>query len=424
MMNPLDPTDWPIAVDDLPAGTYLVGGAVRDGLRGIVQGDLDLDFVTPAPAIPLAQQLARKYGASFVILDQVRAIARIVFPQATLDFAQQVGDSLETDLHRRDFTINAIAYHPQTQEIIDPLQGCVDIAQQQMRMISQENLRDDPLRVLRAYRQASQLGFTITPATRQALQTTARQLAQVAPERIRTELSYLFASPQSHVYLRWAWEDGGFAHWLPQIDETGLQNLARLETWQRDKAPQWQNLDSFLAEPLLTNPGPGEPRKRTLGNLSKLACLLHSQPEPTIIQQTLSCLTYSNREIKLIQALLASLSQLTPCLADDRRWQFFLFRQIDRAWPGLVLLAVGSGIAPEKIESLHQAWLDPENPIAHPPCLLTGADLIQDFGLTPGPLIGEILQYVLEAQAQGNLMTPMEARAWVRAYLEAGGNQG
>lgn len=417
MVNPLDPNSWPIAVDDLPPETYLVGGAVRDGLRGVFPGDLDLDFVTPGPAIPLAKRLAQTYHASFVMLDAAREIARIVFPQATLDFAQQVGSSLETDLSRRDFTINAIAYHPQTQEIIDPLQGQVDINLEQMRMIAPENLMVDPLRVLRAYRQASQLKFTITPETRAALRTTTPHLAQVAPERIRTELSYLLASPESYLYLRWAWVDGVFRDWLPQIDDIGLAYLARLETWQYNKSPQWQSLEHFLGEPLLTNPGPGEPRKRTLGNLSKLACLLNSQPKPTVIQQTLSRLTYSNREIKLIQTLLGTLPQLPACLSKDRRSQFFLFRQIASAWPGLVLLGVGQGINPADITPLHQAWLDPENSIAHPPCLLTGADLIADFGLQPGPLIGEILQHVLEAQAQGELTSKTEAQAWVKAYL-------
>ncbi|AFY59725.1 CCA tRNA nucleotidyltransferase [Synechococcus sp. PCC 6312] len=425
MVNPLDPTDWPIAIRDLPADTYLVGGAVRDGLRGVFPGDLDLDFVTPAPAIPLAQQLAQKYQASFVLLDAARQIARVVFPQATLDFAQQVGDSLEADLHRRDFTINAIAYDPRGKVMVDPLHGQVDIVQKQIRMISLANLRDDPLRVLRAYRQASQLGFMITSDTRDALKTTAPQLILVAPERIRTELSYLLASPASHRYLRWVWEDGGFAHWLPQIDETGLEHLACLEAWHRAVDPCWQSLDHFLAQPLLTNPGPGEPRKRTLGTLSKLACLFNAQPEPEFIQHTLSRLTYSNREIKLIQTLLKTLPQLPQSIAlKARREQFFLFRQVGSAWPGLVGLAVAMGIEPKALESLHQAWLDLENPIAHPPCLITGADLIRDFGLRPGPLIGEILQEVLEVQARGELTTKTEAGAWVRAYLEAGGNQG
>ena len=85
----------------------------------------------------------------------------MVFPNATVDIAQQEGDSLETDLHRRDFTINAIAYNIHTQEIIDPLNGGADLEKGILRMISPANLEDDPLRLMRGYRQAAQLGFTV-----------------------------------------------------------------------------------------------------------------------------------------------------------------------------------------------------------------------------------------------------------------------
>jgi len=231
VINPLNPATWPLALEDLPPETYLVGGSVRDGLRGVVQQDLDLDFVTPGLAIPLAQWLARKYQASFVVLDAAREIARIIFPQATVDFAQQVGQDLITDLYRRDFTINAMAYNPSTNQIIDPLQGQADLNARQVRMIALENLRDDPLRVLRAYRQASQLQFEIIPDTRLGLKMIAPDLNGVATERIRTELSYLLVSPISHRYLGWAWEDGVLAQLLPQIQSETLNQLKILERW-------------------------------------------------------------------------------------------------------------------------------------------------------------------------------------------------
>ncbi len=419
MIHPLHPWEWPLTLEDLPPKTYLVGGSVRDGLRGVLAADLDLDFVTPGPAIPLAQQLAKKYRASFVILDARREIARIVFPQATVDFAQQVGGSLRTDLQRRDFTINAIAYDPRSDEIIDPLQGQMDLNARQIRMIALENLAADPLRVLRAYRQASQLQFAITPETRHGLKAIAPDLSQVAPERIRTELSYLLACPESQRYLHWAWADRVLVDWLPQLDPTGLARLQRLEAWLTAGCPLAQSLVSFLHKPLLTQPGPGEPRKRTLLNLTKLSCLLDAPSDPGLIQGTLSHLTYSNREIKLIQTLLKTLAQLPAALPPQARLeQFFLFRHVGAAWPGLVLLGIATGISENSLAQLTQAWLDPEHPLAHPPCLITGADLIQDFALQPGPEIGVILQQIELAQAKGELTTTAAARAWVTHYLE------
>jgi len=116
----LSPQNLPFSLELLPQPAYLVGGAVRDALLGRSREYLDLDFVIPNQAVQTARKIAREYKAGFVLLDAERQIARVVFKHATVDFAQQEGTSLETDLQRRDFTVNAIAYNPYTNEIIDP----------------------------------------------------------------------------------------------------------------------------------------------------------------------------------------------------------------------------------------------------------------------------------------------------------------
>ncbi|MEB3293001.1 MAG: CCA tRNA nucleotidyltransferase, partial [Synechococcales bacterium] len=125
---------------------------MRDALLERHSEYLDLDFVLPRAAVETARAIARHYQAGFVLLDAERQIARVVFAQGTADFALQVGDSLEEDLRRRDFTMNAIAYNPHTLELVDPLKGCKDLERKVLRMIAPENLAEDPLRLLRAYR--------------------------------------------------------------------------------------------------------------------------------------------------------------------------------------------------------------------------------------------------------------------------------
>ena len=117
----------PFDLDLLPDDSYLVGGAVRDVLLQRNRDYLDLDFVVPKNAIITAKKIANKYNAGFVILDEKRNIARVVFPTATIDIAQQEGKSLLNDLARRDYTINAIAYDCLKQKIVDPLQGQKDL---------------------------------------------------------------------------------------------------------------------------------------------------------------------------------------------------------------------------------------------------------------------------------------------------------
>ena len=119
----LDPQRWPFDFTLLPPSTFLVGGSVRDALLGRKSDHLDLDFVMPEKAVETARAIATRHKAGFVLLDAERNIARVVFEGATADFAQQVGDSLDADLWRRDFTVNAIAYNPRTKELFDPLGG-------------------------------------------------------------------------------------------------------------------------------------------------------------------------------------------------------------------------------------------------------------------------------------------------------------
>ncbi|MCY7391900.1 MAG: CCA tRNA nucleotidyltransferase, partial [Leptolyngbyaceae cyanobacterium CAN_BIN12] len=148
----LSPQNWPFGLEWLPASACLVGGSVRDSLLGRHSDYLDLDFVLTDRVVETAQAIARHYQAGFVLLDAERQIARVVFPQGTADFAQQVGATLEEDLRRRDFTVNAIAYDPRLDRFVDPLQGYGDLQQRLLRMVSAENLAEDPLRLLRAYR--------------------------------------------------------------------------------------------------------------------------------------------------------------------------------------------------------------------------------------------------------------------------------
>ena len=119
-----NPTTWPLSIDDLPSVCALVGGSVRDGLLNRMKPKPDLDIVVPSDAIKLAQQLASRLDATFVILDHQRDIARLVIDEWTIDFAKQTGSTLLEDLYRRDFTINAIAlkFYP-IPMLIDPSGG-------------------------------------------------------------------------------------------------------------------------------------------------------------------------------------------------------------------------------------------------------------------------------------------------------------
>ena len=207
-------TNLPFDLNLLPKPVYVVGGAVRDGLLGRVRAQLDLDLVIASDAVAVARSLATEYRAGFVLLDAERQIARVVFPGMTVDIAQQDGADILADLHRRDYTLNAIAYDLETQQTIDPLNGTQDIQERTIRMVSKQNLVDDPLRLLRAYRQGAQLNFTIEPNTRTVIRELVALLTTVAAERVLAELRYLLQTPNSSQWLAAMVSDELLAGWL------------------------------------------------------------------------------------------------------------------------------------------------------------------------------------------------------------------
>jgi len=398
----LSPEAWPFSREWLPPQACLVGGAVRDALLGRQREYLDLDFVLPTDAVETARSLARHYKAGFVVLDAERQIARVVFDRATVDLAQQEGDSLETDLHRRDFTINAIAYNPHTKEFIDPLQGYADLQQGILRMVSPKNLEDDPLRLLRAYRQAAQLGFNIEPTTQSAIRQLAPLLARVAVERVQVELSYLLKSSQGSAWLRVAWEDKLLQQWFPDATAQGLAQVAASDRAASVLQETWTELGGELHASV-------SGKSASLVSLAKLACLLPSAPEAAEAQ--LMQLKYSRPEIRTVVTALKHLPQLlshatTPMSA---REQYFFFQDVGSVFGALVVLAVAYGISVEQITPLINRYLSPDDQVAHPTPLVTGTDLMRSLNLLPGPQLGKLLTAIGVARAEGKISTSAEA---------------
>ena len=383
----------PFDMEFLPQNTCLVGGSVRDAFLGRKGNYLDLDFVVPEKSIETAKQIACHYDGGFVILDAEREIARVVFPHATLDFALQEGDSLETDLKRRDFTINAIAYDVRKQKIIDPLGGIPDLTRKIIRMVSPDNLKDDPLRLLRGYRQAAQLEFTIEPETRKTIRSLASLLNRIAAERVQTELNYLLACSLGNIWLKSAWEDGLIELWFSQVDQDTIAQLATVE--EKGK---------FLSE---TYPGFGDRCHQWLA-LAKLATLVASDLPTAELE--LERLKYSRSHIRTVLGTIKNLYQLQT-LTDSMslREQYFFFLEAKKIFPIIAVKAMAKGIAPSIIIPLIERYLNPNDPVAYPKSLVTGNDLIRELKIKPSPVIGKLLTEIQIAYIEGKITNFQEA---------------
>jgi tRNA nucleotidyltransferase/poly(A) polymerase len=171
---------------------WVVGGALRDHLLG--RSYEDLDFAIEGNAIELARTLANQFSWDFYVLDGERCSARILpkdqqYPIRRLDFAQLRGSDIEEDLSRRDFTINALGFDVhETSTLIDPTGGVEDLRLKRLRACGPDSLRQDPVRVIRVVRFATELGFSIHPDTTVQLKDSVGGLQDVSIERTRDEL--------------------------------------------------------------------------------------------------------------------------------------------------------------------------------------------------------------------------------------------
>ncbi|TFI51969.1 CCA tRNA nucleotidyltransferase [Mastigocladus laminosus UU774] len=399
-LSTLAPENWPFSREFLPQPAYVVGGAVRDAILGRSREYLDLDFVLPTNAVTVAHKIAKHYKAGFVLLDPERQIARVVFPDATADFAQQEGVSLEVDLHRRDFTINAIAYNPHTQEIIDPLQGCADIKKHLLKMVSPSNLEDDPLRLLRAYRQASQLNFTIESETQATIRAFASQITRVAAERVRVELSYMLPSSQGSAWLISAGEDGLLTPFFKNAQQENFQKLLTVDTAADQLTYFWpqlgEELQNFVRDTV----------KTTWLGIAKLGCLVNLNPE--IAEIELQELTYSRAEIKAVTTALRLFPQLGDPLMSLRE-QYFLFQEAGSVFISTAVLSVTHGQSVEAIAPLMNRYLNPNDLVAHPIPLVNGKDIMLALNIPPSPLVGKLLTEIAIAQIESKIYTATEA---------------
>jgi tRNA nucleotidyltransferase (CCA-adding enzyme) len=225
--------------------TWCVGGAIRDNLLGLENHDFDL--TTAAPPTEVRRLFKRtvpvgiEHGTVAVLDAHKRAHEVTTFRKdirtdgrhAVVEF----GVSLMDDLARRDFTINAIAYHPTRHEWRDPFQGAADLEHKLIRSVGDPNWRfqEDYLRILRALRFSARFEFKIHGRTLEAAQANVQGLAQLSAERVRDEWFKGIATAARVSKLLALWQDVGAARiWLPEIGKGERGKGKGLDALERD----------------------------------------------------------------------------------------------------------------------------------------------------------------------------------------------
>lgn len=271
---------------------WFVGGAIRDLMIGRDVVDVDIVVGSDDPEGP-ARTLAKAFrGAVFPLSEEFGAWRVVVGDGAwQVDLSPLAGGSLDDDLGRRDFTINAMAMPVGGGDVADPFDGRLDLASKRLSPVSRTSFDSDPLRVMRLARFASELGFVADQSTIALARESARGLAETAQERVFHELKRIIASDRPHAGLSLLEDTDALAVALPEISDlrgVGQSDFHHLDVHEHTLEVLGQLMRISHEPDLLGNAGAqaigilGQPLADGMTRLEalRLAALLHDAAKP------------------------------------------------------------------------------------------------------------------------------------------------
>ena len=465
---------------------YLVGGCVRDLL--LDRPINDLDFALEQDALSFARAFADVSGAAFVTLEEQLPTARIVIRETglTLDFAQFRGGVIEEDLRLRDLTINAIGMElsplitQPTVQLVDPCSGLSDLKSRQLRFPSESVVLDDPLRLLRVYRFAAQLGFAVPDETVHLISRHRNLLNQVestkvpgeavASERVRDELIKILDVAEAAAILHQTDESGILSQILPEIEpmrgvyqdgyhlDLWEQSLLALQMFEEQSAPETLRayhreiqdyLDTNLVSGLkcvttlklaLILLNIAKPLTNAVDSRGKTQFVKQETTGTDIAGQVVKRLRLGGKATKLMSCLVRHHLHVTDLLrtSPSHRSMYRLLKAVGQDWLGVLLVSYaalrvsrGNLRSPSDISRAEQVMREIADcyfreilPMMARKRLITGDEIMDALNLKPGAIIGEILEQVEELQFDEKIHTSEEALAAARRILETSNQAG
>lgn len=414
---------------------YFAGGYVRDLLLG--KEAPDIDIVTNAKPDEIERLMPKTIpiGKQFGVV-QVHE-GNYVFEVATFRSDSGYSDgrrpdavfytNAKEDAKRRDFTINGLFYDPIKDRIIDYVDGQKDIENGVLRFIGKpsERILEDKLRILRAIRFRNQLEFEYHPLTLVAIKEHASEVINVSHERVRNELIRMFDSPKRHLMLQDLQRLGVLQHIMPEINDCiGIQQPPQFH-------PEGDTFEHILeameALPavsdrmvtwavLLHDIGKAETCKK--GKEGQITCHQHTPLSVRRADLALRRLKFPKKTIKCILWLIENhmcLKQLLKSKVATRRKMF-----LHPLFPRLLELHRIDDLAGKGDLDLYQEirglYEEDQQTILLPGMnfLVNGNELMEEFGLKPGPKIKKLLEILHDAQLEEKIKTKEGAFVYLR----------
>lgn len=424
---------------------YLVGGVIRDFI--LDKEAKDYDFVMEGMDVSFLDQLGDLFEAAYFSMGRGKQerVYRLVKEEKTLDFTVMAGDSIDKDLMRRDFSINAIAYSFEERRFFAPTRAMTDLKEGRIDLLSPQALEMDPLRMLRAVRYRCTLPeFDLTEGLQEEIRRHKRLLKGVAPERIRGEMDEIILYPYPAQGLQLMYDLELLTQVFPEM--VPLKGLPQGRHHTTDAITHTIEVVGKVAGIIREGPPfhfqPSREERLTLGygalfhDLGKPATKVidergeihfygHSQHSSRLAQGIMRRLKFSNRLRKEVVLLvenhmrILTLSAGAPSDKALRR----LINAMGAGIGSLMLLGLAEiGAKRERDEKEEKRFLElcrriwglyQAEDLIDPLPLLKGNDLLV-LGYSPGLQMGEILKEVRRRQIAGELKDTQEALKFVK----------
>jgi poly(A) polymerase len=430
--------------------SWIVGGALRDELLG--REVTDIDIAVEGDPEAAARELAKEVRGPVFRLSEAFGAWRVVERRSgrVYDFAPLQGATIEEDLRKRDFTVNAMARPKEGGELIDPLGGRSDIEARTLRVIGPESYESDPLRPLRLARFAAELGFEPDPETERLTAEVAQRVPEASGERVFAELRRLVLAPGAVQGLALADRLGLLHAVLPELSDLHdveqshfhhkdvyghtLEVLERLIEIESDAEGDLREvLDAPLADELTRGEALrfgallhdiGKPATHYVREDGRVTFMGHDRLGQEMVRQVCRRLRTSERLSRFLEAVtrhhlvLGFLVHERPL---DRRAVYRYLKRTSPVEVEVTLLSCADRLATrgENAERAIDAHLELakelmpaalEWRLGGPPRLpLRGDELARELGIEPGPELGRLLAELEEAAYAGEVTGRDEA---------------
>lgn len=444
-------------------GAYIVGGSVRDFILG--RSLTDYDIAVLGDPEEFAKRIAINSAGHLVKIGKPgQMIIRVISGDNIFDISPVNGASIEEDLNKRDFTINAMAYSLSSEKIIDHMGSMQDIAEKRIRMVSDSVFRKDPVRLIRAYRMGAFLNFEIEPETISAIKDNAGLIQNSAGERIRAELFKILRTSKSHYYLSQMADTGLLLAIFPELGRLkgcfqgrhhrydvfehtmkAFYHLEGILNNYRQFIPKVcgqlghyinENRAALLKCAILLH-DIGKPLARTVNSKGSVHFYGHGKKGADAAKKIVARLKFSTRERCYIDSVVRNHIRPLSLFAVHQKGiltqksltRFFI--KCGDNTPDLLLHAAadirgkkderdekGEAFVEFAREMIHDFFLS-FKPREKKPPLITGHDLINEFGLTPSPIFKTVLNLVEESRLSKEIESREAALALAEKILKA-----